>query len=144
MRLAAAGSQCSVMWARWAVVELVNSECCTRYENGDLDPSRVVRLVGVEQVREVQCANGSGGGALEGSVAFAFLRPAPVEPSILPEDVRAELAAGQVRYQMSAVDGRSLVGSQGKSALIGHVSQSDVLSRKRPGRDRAIRLRHTL
>ncbi len=42
-----------------AVIELLEEKRCTRQQNGDLDTPGMVRIVGVEQVPEVQSPKGS-------------------------------------------------------------------------------------
>jgi hypothetical protein len=71
-----------------------------------LELVRVRRIVGVDEVRHVQGPGQRCRLALERAVALALLRPASVQRSVLTKDVGAELASGQVRYDVATIDRR--------------------------------------
>jgi hypothetical protein len=75
------------------VVKLLDTQCFTWQQNSDLDLTGISRVIGIKQMAEVQRPRRTGSCSLERAIAFSLLRPSPVEPPVLPEDVRSELAA---------------------------------------------------
>jgi hypothetical protein len=101
----------------------------------------VCGVVPVKQVPEVEGAGTASRFPLQCPEPFTLGRPAPVQSPLLAEDVRTELAAGQMRDQMSPVYQRAIrIGGKRKSALVGDVTLAGSGWRYGPGCNRAILL----
>lgn len=84
-------------------MEVLNLQGCAGQQDGDLDLGGISRVIGIEQMAEVERPRRSCSCSLKGAIPLSLLGPSPVESPVLPKDVRSELAAGQVWDQVSPV-----------------------------------------
>lgn len=114
---------------------------CLPAEQAGLDLGGICCAVLVQQVAEIEGAGCCGRFSFQCPKPFALTGPAAVQVPALPEDVRAELASGKMRDEMSPVRQHTIgIGRQRESALVGNIAFADGGWCYGPGRQCAILL----